>query len=115
MKEGDVVLITLPQSDGRIKKRPALILRSMPPFGDWLVCGISTQLHQQVFGFDDIIDLGHSDFAGSGLKSAYLIRLGFLAVIPAPDLLGKIGRIGPERHRRLVENLANHLLANPRP
>jgi mRNA interferase MazF len=37
MKEGDIVLTPLPQSDGKEKPRPALILRKMPPFGDFLV------------------------------------------------------------------------------
>lgn len=44
MKEGDVVLTPLPQADGMIKNRPAIILREMPPYRDFLVCGVSTQL-----------------------------------------------------------------------
>ena len=44
MKPGDVVLTPLPQADQVIKNRPAVALCQMPPFGDWLVCGISTQL-----------------------------------------------------------------------
>jgi mRNA interferase MazF len=44
MKNGNIVLIPLPQSDGAIKRRPALLLKQMPPFNDWLLCGISTQL-----------------------------------------------------------------------
>ena len=38
MKEGDVVLTPLPRADGQIKNRPAIILREMPPHGDFLVC-----------------------------------------------------------------------------
>jgi mRNA interferase MazF len=45
MNEGDIALTALPQSDGSVKPRPAVLLRRMPPFGDWLVCGVSTQLH----------------------------------------------------------------------
>nr|VFJ67081.1 MAG: mRNA interferase MazF [Candidatus Kentron sp. FM]VFJ68757.1 MAG: mRNA interferase MazF [Candidatus Kentron sp. FM]VFK17134.1 MAG: mRNA interferase MazF [Candidatus Kentron sp. FM] len=55
MTEGDIVLTPLPQADGRVKNRPALILREFPPYGDFLVCGISTQIRQAVTGFDDII------------------------------------------------------------
>ena len=44
MKEGDVVLTPIPQADGMIKNRPAIILREMPPYKDFLVCGVSTQL-----------------------------------------------------------------------
>ena len=44
MKEGDIVLALLPQSDGRGKYRPAVVLRRMPGFHDLLVCGVSAQL-----------------------------------------------------------------------
>jgi mRNA interferase MazF len=46
MKEGDVVILPMPQADGRIKNRPAIVLREMLPFKDMLVCGVSTQLRQ---------------------------------------------------------------------
>jgi len=32
MKEGNVVLTPIPQADGLIKNRPAIILREMPPY-----------------------------------------------------------------------------------
>jgi hypothetical protein len=50
MTEGDVILTPLPQADGRVKNRPCIALRQMPSFGDWLVCGVSTQLRQAVSG-----------------------------------------------------------------
>lgn len=109
MKEGDVVLVPLPQADGWIKNRPAIVLRAMPPFGDLLVCGVSTQLHQEVAEFDELIKPADMDFRASGIKRASLIRLGFLAVLPAAGFLGVIGSISPERHHRLVERLANHI------
>jgi mRNA interferase MazF len=34
MTEGDVVLTPLPQADGYVKNRPAVVLRVMPPHGD---------------------------------------------------------------------------------
>ena len=46
MREGAIGLLPLAQSDGSIKPRPAVALRQLPGFGDWLVCGISTQLHK---------------------------------------------------------------------
>ena len=55
MKAGDVVLADLPQVDGQRKLRPALLLCPPPPFGDWLACGISTQLRHRVDGFDELI------------------------------------------------------------
>jgi len=83
-----------------------ILLRQMPPFGDWLVCGVSTQLRQQVTGFDETIEPTHSDFSRSGLKAPSLIRLGFLAVLPADRLLGVLGSISSERRRRLLHRLA---------
>ena len=111
MKPGAVVLVPLPQADGAIKNRPALVLRDMPPFGDWLVCGISTQLHQQVAGFDDVVKPDQGDFLGSGLKSTSLIRLGFLAVLPSSSFRGAIGEISPERHRTLLVRLSEFLVS----
>src|SRR6266496_1752243 len=101
MKPGDVILTPLPQADGVLKNRPAVALCQMPPFGDWLVCGISTQLHQQVAEFDELVQVADSDFAASGLKAASLVRLGFLAVMPASKFLGVVGSISDERRARL--------------
>jgi len=109
MTEGDGALTALPQSDGRAKPRPVILLRQMPPFGDWLICGVSTQLHQQVAGFDETIEPLHPDFACTGLKAASLIRLGFLAVLPTNRFLGILGSISPERHARLIQRLGEFL------
>jgi mRNA interferase MazF len=109
MKEGDVALAALPQANGQIKPRPVILLRSMPPFADWLVCGISTQLHQVVKDMDEIIEPADGDFTGSGLKAASVIRLGFLIVLPTNQFRGIIGRISPQRHERLLQNLCRHL------
>ena len=70
MNEGDVVLTVLPQADGRLKTRPAAALRKMPPFDDWLVCGITTQQHHEAEGFDDPIRPGHDGYAASGFEGA---------------------------------------------
>jgi len=109
INEGDLVLTPLPQADGRIKNRPALALRRMPPFGDLLVCGISTQLQHAVTDFDEFIDPAESDFSSSGLKAASLIRLGYLAVLPPRSFLGRIGSISEQRRTRLIERLCRYL------
>ena len=111
MNEGDVALTPLPQADGRTKPSPVILFRRMPPFGDWLICGVSTQLHQQVAGFDDIIEPAHPDFSRSGLKAASLMRLGFLAVLPAEQFIGVLGSVARERHARLLQRLAQFLSA----
>jgi mRNA interferase MazF len=108
MREGDVVLTPVPQADGAIKNRPAIILREMPPYKDFLVCGVSTQLPQQVKDFDEIISPSDADFSSSGLKSESLIRLGFLAVLPRSSIAGSIGVISLERHKRLVKTSGDY-------
>jgi mRNA interferase MazF len=109
MNEGDVALTPIPQADGFTKPRPVILLLLMPPFGDWLVCGLSTQLHQKVVGFDETIEPSHPDFPQSGLKAASLIRLGFLAVLPAKQILGILGSISPGRHQALLHRLGAFL------
>jgi mRNA interferase MazF len=109
MKEGDIVLASLPQADGRVKHRPALVLRRMPGFGDLLVCGVSTQLRQQITDFDELIEPSNADFKTSGLKAPSLVRLGFLTVLPAGNFLGRIGAISSQRHQRLLSRLADYL------
>jgi mRNA interferase MazF len=110
MKESDVILTPMPQADGNVKHRPAVILREMPSFGDMLVCGVSTQLHHFVQGFDEIITPEDADFTSSGLVAASLIRLGFLAVLPRRIIAGSIGSIALERHKRLLKALSIYLV-----
>ena len=94
-----------------IKNRPCIALRGKPGFGDWLVCGVSTQLRQAVWGFDEPLRAEDADFVGSGLKAPSIIRLGFLGVVPEERLLGAIGALAPERHRRLLRRLSAYLNA----
>jgi mRNA interferase MazF len=110
MKAGDIVLTPIPQADGQVKNRPALLLCQLPPFADLLVCGVSTQLRHEVAGFDETVTQQDDDFVASGLVADSLIRLGFLAVIPQSQVIGSIGSIAAKRHRRLLHNLSDHLL-----
>jgi len=113
MKEGDVGLAALPQADEQKKKRPIVVLRELPFAGDFLVCGVSTQLQQQVPSFDDLISPNDPDFKSSGLLTRSLIRLGFLSVLNRKEMAGAIGSISPERHRRLLRNLSDYLRSAP--
>ncbi len=97
-----------------MKNRPALILREMPPFGDMLVSGISTQIHQAVTGFDEVIISADDDFSSSGLAADSIIRLGFLAVLPRSKIVGGIGRVAPIRHERILIKLSTYLTKNVR-
>lgn len=110
MNEGDVLLAALPQADGSSKKRPVLLLRKMPGYGDLLVCGISTKLHQFISAFDEMLSEAQEDFRSSGLKTASVVRLGFLYVLPSKRVQGKLGALSPACHARLRRRLADYLL-----
>ena len=109
MKSGDIVLIPLPQSDGVIKRRRALLLKQMPPFDDWLLCGISTQLQQKVDGFDRILESDEDYFPQTGLQRTSLIRLGFLAVVPKSQIVGSIGEIPGGLLKDLLQVLSDFI------
>lgn len=111
MKEGDIILTPLPQADGKEKPRPALLLREMPPFGDFLVCGISSQIHQGVSSFDEWIETTDADFAESGLLVSSVIRLGFLAILPKARIIGVIGHVLAGRHDVLLKRLSAYLVS----
>lgn len=110
MQEADIVLTPLPQSDGIIKNRPVILLRELPPYKDFLVCGVSNQIQQAVPNFDQIISPSDPDFSGSGLRTTSLSRLGFLAVVPRRKIIGSIGSISLERHQRLLQTLSDYLI-----
>jgi mRNA interferase MazF len=110
MNESDVVLTPIPQADGQIKNRPAVILRKLPPYEDFLVCGVSTQLQQYIPNFDEFLSCQELDFAASGLMKDSIIRLGFLAVLPQSAVRGSIGSISIERHRRMLQRLSQYLV-----
>jgi len=78
MQPGDVVLTRLFQRDGVQKQRPAIIIKVIPPFNDFLVCGFSSQLRHYVPGLDEIISTEEVDFINSGLTHTSLIRAGWL-------------------------------------
>lgn len=103
MKEGDVVLTPVPQADGQIKNRPALFLRTMPPFNDALVCGISTQLQQQVAGFDEVVrrqDADSPKYAGRlfTLTGSYAVR--GRTSLDGRDLKINVGNVDTSRRQR---------------
>ena len=109
---GQIVLFRFPQTDlAQGKLRPALLLGKLPgQFDDWLICMVSSQIRNCIEGFDEIVQPGDPDFAGSGLKVASVVRIGRLAVVNGETLLGAIGEIDAERLHRIREHLANWLM-----
>ncbi len=109
--EGEIVVAQLVQADGGAKLRPVVLLRELPGYGDFLVCGVSSQLRQAITGFDVVLDSGSGGFPATGLRVSSVIRLSFLAVVPESDMKRRLGRIAPGVLESLRENLARHLTA----
>ena len=111
MTPGEIILLRLPQPDllpGKL--RPVLVLSELPgPFGDILVCGISSQLHQEVPQWDEQLTTIDPDFATSGLKVASVIRLNWLASVNPGVSVGTLGTIASERLTRLRQRLSDQL------
>ena len=105
---GQIILFKFPQTDQKAGKlRPALVLRKMlGQYDDWLICMISSQLHQKIRELDEIITTEDSDFIQSGLKLPSVIRVSRLAVVGGDILLGKLGQISHDRLIRVREHLA---------
>lgn len=112
MREGNVAIAALPQFDRQTKKRPVILLREMPQHRDFLVCGISSQIMSRVLGFDEVIAPADADFASSGLLGTSVVRLNFLMVLPRTEIVGSIGSVSRERHRRLLQSLGSYLLGD---
>lgn len=108
---GQIVLFRFPQTDlAQGKLRPALFLGRLPgPYGDWLICMISSQLRHYIQGFDEIVQEDAPDFATSGLKEPSVIRVGRLAVVEEGMLLGATGEISAGRLQRVKIRLADWL------
>jgi mRNA interferase MazF len=108
---GDVFLIPLPELGGRSTKlRPALLLADLPgPYQNVLLCGISTQLHLLQANWDELMQPGDTDFPGSGLHRASVIRLSYLHAAERGEIAGVIGSIDQARLRRLRQRLADHV------
>ena len=111
MRPGEVVLLRLSQVDlSPGKLRPVVVLSELPgSFGDVLVCGISSQLHQQIPEWDERLTPGDADCVSSGLKLASVIRLSWLVAVSPGASAGALGSIAPDRLAGLRQRLAAHL------
>lgn len=111
LKPGVVSLVRFPQSDlEKGKYRPVVLLSSLPgPFGDWLICAVTSQLQHKVADWDEVINTDDPDFSTSGLKCPSLVRLGKLATVETNVLEGVLGEISVQRLNRLLQRLVVYL------
>jgi hypothetical protein len=99
----------MPLSTGGVKQRPALLIATLPPYGDRLPCGITSSLGVEVKDFDVLLDKAHPDFAASGLAYTGLIRIGFLSTVPLERIEAVIGQVSPTTLRLIVERIKSRL------
>lgn len=109
-RPGNIVLSQLPQADGELKNRPLFLLTQMPGMGDWLVCGISSQLYLALHDFDELIGESDPEFSATGLKSAGLIRTGFVGVLPETRFQGILGGLREARAKSVLGRLGHYLV-----
>ena len=114
-----VQLISLYESQGDYEKaidaydrvgtpKYAICLRKLPrSYQEFLVCGITSQNY-----FNQILDERvdpKTDADFSFLRKKSVIRLGFLSWVPIKRIKNVVGKISPERHKRLLEKLAIYI------
>lgn len=99
----------MPLASGGVKKRPGVLIAQYPPFGDWLICGITSSLGHEVRGFDILIDTEHPDRVSSGLEHPGLIRIGFLSVVPEERIEAVVGRLSSSTIATIVERIKSKL------
>lgn len=110
MNPGDVVLLPLLDATGAIKLRPAIYLAPLPgPYQTMLLCGCSTQIHTLIRDWDELLQSGDADFAGSGLRQASITRLSYLRSARPTEIRSVIGHIAPDRLDRLRIRLADQV------
>lgn len=105
-RAGQIALMPFPYTNlAQSKKRPVLLLRTLSgTWDDWLVCMVSSQVHQADHKLDWIVTPEDEEFVATGLKVASVFRLSRLAVLDGALMLGKLGvipdqRLSDMRHR----------------
>ncbi|NWG31616.1 MAG: type II toxin-antitoxin system PemK/MazF family toxin [Rhodocyclaceae bacterium] len=88
---GDIVLLPFPFTDlSSSKRRPALLLRNLGEFGDWLCLPVTTQ-----GGHAASLPLSRADFAADGLPHASWVRTNRPTVLSESIMLGRIATLRP--------------------
>ena len=109
MEEGSIIRVVLPESDGKFRSRPALLLKRVLPHNDWLMCAISGRLHNEIKGLDILLKTTHPDFQQTHLKYDALIRTGFLYTLSEEIIEGVIGKVSIEIYQQVLTNLTKFI------
>ena len=112
IKEGDIVLFRFPRTDlSNGKLRPAVLVKKIPNnFDDWLICMVSTQLHQKIEGLEVVVSSTDQEFMQTGFKKSSLIRTSRLAVVDENVFEGKLGDLPEPIFSKIKQKLSSWLL-----
>lgn len=91
-RSGDIVLVPFPFTDlSASKRRPALLLRSLGEFGDWLCLPVTTQNAHAISQ-----RLQDSDFSDGQLPHTSWVRLNRPTLLSESIMLGRVASLKPE-------------------
>ncbi len=107
MNPGDIALLDLTQPDGTVKRRPVLLIKKAPRYSGWVIAAVSSQLHQEVPGFDVVLNDYEKWFAQTGLRQSSLIRLGMLSTVAASRFPGVLGQVPASVLTQVRRHLSN--------
>ncbi|WP_404416461.1 type II toxin-antitoxin system PemK/MazF family toxin [Vreelandella aquamarina] len=113
-RAGQIALMPFPYTDLKSsKKRPVLLLRQLnDTWDDWLVCMVSSQLHQANPRLDWVLMPDDEAFSASGLKVASVFRLSRLVVLDGALMLGQLGSLSDARLHQLRHQLGTWIASD---
>ena len=100
--KGDVVILPFPFSDlSASKKRPALVIASIQPHGDLILCMITSRNTTDA----SAISLTRADFVRGGLPSDSNVRPNRLFTADSAIILRSAGRLPPGKVEAVVTEI----------
>lgn len=113
MKPGHLVLLRFPEADLQAGKlRPALVVAIAPgQHGDVLLALVTSQVRQEVVGFDEVVAPEDPDFAATRLKARSIIRLTRLTSVSPQVIEARLGVTSATRLANIRRQLAEWLSA----
>jgi mRNA interferase MazF len=100
--KGDVVVLPFPFSDlSASKKRPALVLASLQPHDDLILCMITSRNTKD----SSAVPLTQADFINGGLPSDSNVRPNRLFTADSDIILRTAGRLSPRKVQAVVNEL----------
>ncbi len=111
MTKGKVVLVPFPFDDlSTTKVRPAVCLtHPIGPYRHVILAFITSQIPSDLMETDVVLDVGHVDFATTGLHVSSTIRLHRLMTVTTSLIQRELGEISPRIQLEIFSKL-RHLI-----